>query len=149
MEIRSATAADRDATVALLIAQMRDHGIPTPADRLAVAFDHVLADAARGVVLLAWEGERAVGVAALSYAFPIEVGQRTAWLEELFVEPAFRGRGIGTELLRAALEIAESAGAVAVDLEIVAGHERAERLYSRFGFKRLARAHWTRSTARP
>ena len=146
MDIRSATAADRDATVALLVAQMREHDIPTPAARLGVAFDHVLADAARGVILLAWEDRRPVGVAALSYAFPIEVGERTAWLEELYVEPASRERGIGTALLRSALEIAATAGAVAVDLEIVAGHERAERLYDRFGFKRIPRTHWQRPT---
>jgi GNAT superfamily N-acetyltransferase len=144
MDIRHATAADRDATVELLVAQMRDHAIPTPAARLAAAFDHVVADTARGAILLAWEDQRAIGVAALSYAFPIEVGARTAWLEELYVEPAFRERGIGTALLQSALEIAEAAGAVAVDLEIVTGHERVERLYARFGFERLPRAHWTR-----
>jgi GNAT superfamily N-acetyltransferase len=148
MDIRHATAADRTATVTLLVAQMREHDIPTPADRLGTAFDHVVADAARGAILLAWEGQRAIGVAALSYAFPIEIGQRTAWLEELYVEPAFRERGIGTALLQSALEIAEAAGAVAVDLEIVTGHERAERLYGRFGFKRLPRARWTRPARR-
>ncbi len=148
MDIRRATPADRDATVALLVAQMREHDIPTPAERLAAAFDRVVADAERGVILLARDGERAVGVAALSYAFPIEVGQRTAWLEELYVEPALRARGIGTALLQSALEIADDAGAVAVDLEIVVGHERVERLYSRFGFSRMPRARWTRPTPR-
>ena len=146
MDIRPATPADRDVTVALLVAQMREHDIPTPAARLGAAFDHVVADAAHGVILLACENERAIGVAALTYAFPIEVGERTAWLEELYVEPASRERGIGTALLRSALEIAATAGAVAVDLEIVAGHERAERLYDRFGFKRIPRTHWQRPT---
>ncbi|HEY5450609.1 MAG TPA: GNAT family N-acetyltransferase [Polyangia bacterium] len=148
MDIRRATPADRDATVALLVAQMREHDIATPAERLADAFDRVVADPERGVILLARDGERAVGVAALSYAFPIEVGQRTAWLEELYVEPAVRARGIGTALLQSALEIADAAGAVAVDLEIVVGHERVERLYSRFGFSRMPRARWTRPTPR-
>ena len=146
MDIRLATPADRDGTVALLIAQMREHQIPTPAARLAAAFDHVLADAARGVILLAWESGRAIGVAALSYAFPIEVGDRTAWLEELYVEPAARERGVGTALLQMALDTAAAAGAVTVDLEVVAGHERADRLYARFGFRRLPRTHWSRAT---
>jgi GNAT superfamily N-acetyltransferase len=144
MDIRLATAADRDAAVALLVAQMREHAIPTPAERLGASFDHVVADAARGAILLAWEGQRAIGVAALTYAFPIEVGERTAWLEELYVEPAFRQRGIGTALLQSALDIIDAAGAVSVDLEIVAGHERVERLYARFGFERLPRSHWAR-----
>lgn len=146
MDVRLATPADRDATVALLVAQMREHEIPTPAARLAAAFDHLVADAARGVILLAWDSGRAVGVAALSYAFPIEVGERIAWLEELYVEPAARERGVGTGLLQAALDAAAAAGAATVDLEVVAGHERAERLYARFGFQRLPRAHWSRPT---
>jgi GNAT superfamily N-acetyltransferase len=145
MDIRRATTADRDAAVALLVAQMREHDIPTPAVRLGAAFDHVVADAGRGAILLAWEGERAIGVAAVSFAFPVEVGARTAWLEELYVEPAFRDRGFGTALLKSAFEIIEEAGAVAVDLEIVSGHERVERLYTRFGFQRMPRARWTRS----
>ena len=145
MDIRPATPSDRDTAVALLLAQMREHDIPTPAARLAAAFDHVVADAARGAILLAREDERAVGVAALTYAFPIEVGQRTAWLEELYVEPACRDRGVGTALLEAALAVAAAAGAVAVDLEIIAGHERVSRLYTRFGFKQLPRTHWSRA----
>src|SRR3954452_15015775 len=123
MDVRLATPADRDVTVALLVAQMREHDIPTPAVRLGAAFDHVLGDAGRGVILLACEAERALGFAALSYAFPLEVGERTAWLEELYVEPASRDRGVGTALLNTALETAAAAGAVAVDLEVVAGHE--------------------------
>jgi GNAT superfamily N-acetyltransferase len=148
MDIRLATAADRDVTVALLLAQMREHDIPTPAARLAMSFDHILGDAARGAILLAWENQRAIGVAAVSFAFPVEVGARTAWIEELYVEPPFRDRGIGTALLKSALEIIEAAGAVTVDLEIVSGHERVERLYTRFGFQRMPRAHWTRSLSR-
>jgi len=151
MDIRLATPADRDAAVALLVAQMREHDIPTPAARIAAAFDYLVADAARGAILLAWEDRRAIGVAGLSYIFPLELGERTAWLEELYVEPSFRQRGFGTALLKAALDRAEADGAVAVDLEIISGHERVERLYARFGFQRLPRAHWTRSVlnARP
>jgi len=59
IDIRPATPADRDAVVALLVAQMREHDIPTLAARLAVAFDHVLADAARGLILLACGGRAA------------------------------------------------------------------------------------------
>ena len=143
--MRLASPTDRAVAVALLVAQMREHGIPTPAARLAAAFDHVVADAGRGAILLAWEGERALGVAALSYAFPIEVGQRTAWLEELYVDPMSRQRGVGTALLRAAIDTATTAGAVAIELEIVSGHERVESLYARFGFRRLPRARWSRA----
>jgi hypothetical protein len=71
--------------------------------------------------------------------FSLEHGGRAAWLDELYVVPAERGRGMGAALLDAACAHATAAGAVAVDLEVEAGHERAFSLYERRGFVRHAR----------
>jgi ribosomal protein S18 acetylase RimI-like enzyme len=65
-----------------------------------------------------------------------------AWLEELYVEPAHRCGGLGTQLLHAACDVAIAEGARAVDLEVEAGHERAARLYERCGFRSHARQRW-------
>jgi ribosomal protein S18 acetylase RimI-like enzyme len=46
-----------------------------------------------------------------------------------------RGRGLGEELSRAALEMARAAGARTVDLTSRPGREAANRLYRRIGFK--------------
>src|SRR5262249_8230713 len=90
---------------------------------------------------------RPIGVAALSLAWPIEHGSRGAWLEELYVEPAARDRGLGSALLRAACDAAAAAGARAVDLEVERSHERAAALYRREGFRPLERTHWVKSLA--
>ena len=142
--VRSATPADRDGLVALLTAQLRDNGIATPDADLARVVDVLLLRPHRGRVLLACEDERAVGLAAVSFGFPLEHGGRGAWLEELYVEPDARGRGTGERLLAAALEAAAEGGAVAIDLEIERGHERVEGLYRRHGFARLERVRWAR-----
>lgn len=147
--IRAATPADRAAIVALLVAQFRDHGIGTPVEAIERTVDLLLMRSHRGRFVLAVEGDRAIGVAAVSFGFPVEHGGRGAWLEELYVEPAARGRGLGERLLAAALEAARADGAVAVDLEIEAGHERVESLYRRSGFTRLARTRWARPLAAP
>jgi hypothetical protein len=52
-------------------------------------------------------------------------------------------------LLDGALAAARAGGAVAIDLEVEAGHERVETLYRRAGFMRLARARWARRLADP
>jgi ribosomal protein S18 acetylase RimI-like enzyme len=75
----------------------------------------------------------------------LERGGRTAWLDELYVIPERRGRGIGTALLRAAIDSAQAAGALAVDLEIDADHQRAAALYRRAGFTPLPRTRWARA----
>ena len=142
--IRAATAGDRDVLVGLLAAQLDEHAITLPSAGIAVAVDGLLADPSRGRLLVATVEGRPVGVAALSFVWPIEHGGRSAWLEELYVEPAHRGRGVGRALLRAALEAAASGGAVAVDLEVDAGHARAARLYESEGFRLLPRTRFVR-----
>jgi len=143
-EIRQATPADREPLLRLLLAQLGEHDIDTPAVAIGTAVDGILRDPNRGRLLVATVGGTPVGVAALSFMWPIEHGGRSAWLEELYVEPPHRGHGIGRALLRAACDLAAACGAVAVDLEIDAGHQRAARLYEAEGFRPLPRARWVR-----
>jgi ribosomal protein S18 acetylase RimI-like enzyme len=149
VHIRSVEDADRDAVTALLVAQLREHGIGTPETDVARTVAAFLRRPQRGALLVATRGGGPVGVAAVSFVWPIEHGRRAAWLEELYVLPAHRGAGIGGRLLTAACARVEAEGGVAVDLEVEAGHERAARLYERHGFTLLARARWVRRLAPP
>jgi GNAT superfamily N-acetyltransferase len=90
-----------------------------------------------------------VGVAAVTFTRGLEHGGRSAWLEELYVEPSMRSGGIGTALIQAAFDVALAGGAVAMDLEVDAEHERAARLYARVGFRTLPRTRWVRRLTPP
>ena len=144
VEVRPAAEDELAALTALLVAQLRDHQVETPEAKLASAVQAVLRHPERGRILVAVERGSAVGMAALSFVWPLEHGGRSSWLEELYVQPAARGRGIGTRLLHAALRVAAESGAVAVDLEVDVDHQRAARLYAREGFRPLPRARWVR-----
>ncbi|HUK77142.1 MAG TPA: GNAT family N-acetyltransferase [Thermoleophilia bacterium] len=52
----------------------------------------------------------------------------------LAVRPACRGRGIGSRLLAAAIELASEQGAAALSLSVARDNQRARRLYDRAGF---------------
>lgn len=52
----------------------------------------------------------------------------------LAVLPEYRGRGIGTALLAAAIELARAHGATTLSLSVETGNDRARRLYDRAGF---------------
>jgi len=145
LTIRLATDADRAAVTALLLAQLREHAIDVPPQALARSVRGVLRHPRRGAILVAARRGQIVGVAALSFVWPLEHGGRSSWLEELYVEPGERRRGIGRRLLRAACAAAAERGALAVDLEVDAGHARAARLYAREGFRKLPRTRWVRS----
>lgn len=139
--------------VRLLGAQLHEHDIPATSSGMERAVRGMLEDPRRGTLFLAKADggstsdgapveERAVGMACLSYTWTLELGGLSAWLDELYVEPALRGAGVGRALLLAAIAHARSVGAAAVDLEVVEGHERAARLYEREGFQRRFRARW-------
>lgn len=78
------------------------------------------------------EGNRIVGSLTL-VVFRIPTGMR-AWIEDVVVDAAVRGRGVGEALNRAALERAREAGARTVDLTSRPSREDANRLYRRLGF---------------
>lgn len=145
--IRPATGADVAAVTALLAAQLDDHGIAVAAPALTRTVADLVVRPHRGRLLVACVDDRPVGVAALSLVWPIEHGARGAWLEELYVDPAHRGRGLGGALLRAACAVVAEAGGVAVDLEVDATHAAVERLYAREGFVPLSRTRWVRRLA--
>jgi len=67
-------------------------------------------------------------------SFRIPTGVR-AWIEDVVVDEAARGKGIGEALTRAALERAAELGARTVDLTSRPSREAANRLYQRVGFK--------------
>jgi GNAT superfamily N-acetyltransferase len=136
MHVSLASTVDRDALIALLSAQLVEHGIDTT--MLARAVDGVLADASRGVFFLLRDPEP-MGVAYLSHVFSLEHGGRSIWLEELYVKPEHRGRGAGTTLLRTCIEWARCEGLAGIDLEVESDHARVESLYAREGFEPHAR----------
>ena len=141
MVIRRLNAKSAAEAIPLLEAQYLEHHIDMRGARLRRALRLLLQG--HGAVFVARK-EGPVGLALLSYQITVEQGGRVAWLEELYVVPDRRGRGIGRALLKAALTEARRAGCVAVELEVVRGHERAARLYLREGFRKLPRDRFSR-----
>ena len=143
--IRSPSPEERDSVVALLAAQLAEHHIGTPPAAIIKAVEGILGDARRGFILIATQDEKLVGVAFVSTVWTLEHGGESCWLEELYVVPDRRDRGIGARLLSAVLAEAKSRGWAAVDLEVDSQHQRATNLYSRHRFQPLPRARWVRS----
>ncbi|HEU4412572.1 MAG TPA: GNAT family N-acetyltransferase [Polyangiaceae bacterium] len=143
--VEPARAADLPALARLLGAQFAEHSIELEPAALREALRGLVEAPARGAVLVARdEGGRAVGIACLSYLWTLEHGGLSAWLDELYVTPACRGRGLGARLVREACARAAADGCAAVDLEVEADHARVERLYAREGFRAHRRARWVK-----
>jgi ribosomal protein S18 acetylase RimI-like enzyme len=65
--------------------------------------------------------------------FRIPTGIRS-WIEDVVVDDAARGKGLGEALTRAAVKRAGELGAKTVDLTSRPSREAANRLYQRVGF---------------
>ncbi len=140
--IRGATANDLPRAVELLRRQLGEHDIAVADAALEHAVRGLLADSTRGRVLVATAGDAVVGVSVVSYLWTLEHGGHAAWLDELYVDEAWRRSGLGRRLVDAAADCARGAGCVALDLEVEAGHEPAARLYESAGFRRHRRERW-------
>ena len=115
-----------------LIPQLsRSAAVPTPdAIREIVA-------APASTVLIARDGRdhgRIVGLLTL-VVFRIPTGVR-AWIEDVVVDEAVRGRGVGEALSQEAIQRAVGAGVRTIELTSRPSREAANRLYQRLGFVR-------------
>jgi GNAT superfamily N-acetyltransferase len=140
--IAPVTAADLSQVCALLAAQLAEHDVPLDRERLEQTVAAIIDDSSKGWIVLARQGNTAVGLLCLARTFTIERGGETWWLDELYVLPAWRNRAIGVELVQTAVAMAKSAGACAIELEVEETHARATHLYARAGFRRLDRQRW-------
>lgn len=88
------------------------------------------------VAFIALDGVDPLGFVQLYPSFS-SVSMKRSWvLNDLFVTKPARGKGVGENLIKTALEFAEETGAKGVFLETAADNTTAQRLYEKIGFVR-------------
>lgn len=112
-----------------LIPQLSSSSPPPTVDELR---ELVASDASK--LLVAVDDDGTILGSLTLVLFRIPTGLR-AWIEDVVVDDAARGRGVGEALNRAALDHARAAGATTVDLTSRPSREAANRLYQRLGFE--------------
>lgn len=113
-----------------LIPQLSRSSPPPDPDQLAEMLAHP-----GTTIFVARDDEGLIAGTLTLVVFRIPTGIR-AWIEDVVVDEALRGRGAGEALTRAALDKAAEAGARTVDLTSRPSREAANRLYGRLGFER-------------
>ncbi len=134
LDIRPATPADVPALVTLIQAlaayEQLSHEVTGTADDLAAALfgPRPYAEAA-----LAWVDDQPVGMVLFFYNFSTFLMKPGLYLEDIFVQPDYRGRGIGKALLVYLGKLALARGCGRLDWSVLDWNTPAIEFYQRMG----------------
>jgi GNAT superfamily N-acetyltransferase len=99
------------------------------------SFAALLADPSLGAAWLAFDGADAAGHAVLTVCHSMEYGGLAAYIDDLFVRPAFRRLGLGTRMLEALFAECLRRSVLAVHVELGEDNIAAGELYRSFGLE--------------
>lgn len=136
--LRAATLDDVAAIVPRSSALQAHENIEISDAELEGALREMLVDPALGGVWMIEDDGAVVGYAFISLSFDLEFAGREAWLTELYIDDAARGRGAGTFALDALSSLLRGLGVHAMHLQVRADNP-ALRLYERAGFTNVPR----------
>ena len=135
---RIATATDEDALVPLILALYQEDPSPSgPTESSARTTLRALRETpAWGHAVVVEDAGTVAGYALLISFYSNELRGRVCVIDEVYVAPTFRGRGLGQRLLEVlgTRAFPPFADAVALELEVSPKNERARALYARTGF---------------
>lgn len=145
VELREPAEADREAWDGLWSAYLAFYRTSLPAAVKAATFARLRAPGPDGPFgLIAWQAGRPLGLVHWLYHLHCWRIERACYLQDLFVVPEARGRGVGGALIAAVYAAADAAGAPGVHWLTAEDNAEARRLYDRMGrltpFVRYVRA---------
>ncbi|MEL7092669.1 MAG: GNAT family N-acetyltransferase [Pseudomonadota bacterium] len=118
----------------LVAAFHAEEGLDRSDEARAAAVLPLLDGTPHGALYLIGPVRAPVGYVALGFGWSIEFGGIDGFIDELYIRPPVRGRGLASEVLQALPAALATAGVTALHLEVSADNAAAARLYERAGF---------------
>ncbi|MGH0030663.1 MAG: N-acetyltransferase family protein [Myxococcota bacterium] len=133
--IRLATPDDLPTLRRLMAAFYAESGYSLDEAAAARALADLVGGTSLGRIWLIESGGEPAGYVAVTFGFSLEYFGRDAFVDDLYLEPGFRGKGLGTRVLAAVEPLCRDLGVRALHLEVERGNAPARRLYRRRGFR--------------
>lgn len=144
LSILPVTPADAEALIQLARDFHREDGHPLdPA--LEPGLRRLAADDPLAPTWIIREDDAVIGYVALSLGHSIMAGGPDGFIDDLYLVPAARGRGIGRRVLAFVEDEARARGFRALHLEVELANTRAQHLYATAGFELSPRKLMTKT----
>jgi ribosomal protein S18 acetylase RimI-like enzyme len=134
LTLRAATEADVPALLALQHDLYAHEHLEHDPASAAPLMRKLIAEAHLGRLLVIEDEGAIAGYMAIVFGFSMEFGGRSALLDELYVLPHARSRGLGTAALHFAEQMCNAEDVKVLQLEVSRMNVRANALYTRSGF---------------
>ena len=126
---------DLDRLLTLVAGFHAESGIDSSEEQRRGALLPLLEGIPYGAIYLIGPARAPIGYLVLTFSWSVEFGGLDGMIDEFFLRPAVRGRGIATEVLHAPPRTLAEAGVGALHLEVDRSNAAAMKLYRRAHFE--------------
>lgn len=133
--IHLATPDDAPRLLPLITAFHAEYGIERSDEQREAALMPLLQGSPLGAAWLFGPAKAPTGYTIITFGWSMEMGGMDAFVDELYIRPPVRKRGIASEVLSAIAGSLRDVGVKALHLEVDRDDEATQRLYSRAHFK--------------
>lgn len=88
-----------------------------------------------GAIYLIGPARAPIGYIIVTFGWSVEFGGLDGFIDEIYIRPGVRGRGVGSEVITSLVAMLKSVGMKALHLEVEPANDRALGLYKRCHFK--------------
>ncbi len=135
MEIRKATMEDQDAVIRLWKMLLKMYNKNSPTEVLQRSFRYIVENPQQALLFVIEKDGFIAGTASL------HLGHYSTWhdnwyghIEDLVIDPQYRGQGLAYSLLCHVIEAAKEQGLSRIELNALNTNHNARRLYEKLGF---------------
>ena len=133
VEVRPARTDEIEEMLPLIRAYCEFYETEPDDEGLRSMFETLINEPSQGAVFIARDGGKAAGFATLDWKWSSLKAARIGYLEDLFVDPEARGRGIADGLIEVCAARCRELGMPAMEWLTAPDNHRAQKVYDRTG----------------
>ncbi len=124
-----------DKLLTLVEAFHLEQGLETSAEHRRAGIEPLLQGIPYGAVYIIGPTRAPIGYIVVTFGWSVEFGGMDGFVDEIYIRPPVRGRGLATEVLIELPKTLAQAGIKALHLEVDRDNAQAQRLYQRARFE--------------